>query len=85
MAITCDGFRLRCSGSAIDEGGNGMSAGLEVSLLVVAVWILIIGWSYCQVTPKDEQYRDNNIVQRYTNLVPLVVRNRYRLRFHQKT
>jgi hypothetical protein len=53
MAITCDGFRLRCSGPAIDEGGNGMSAGLEVSLLVVAVWILIIGWSYCQVHQKE--------------------------------
>ena len=30
-----------------------MLAGVEVSLLVVPVCILIIGWSYCQVVPKD--------------------------------
>jgi len=31
-----------------------MSAGVEILLLVVPVWIWIIDWSYCRVIPKDE-------------------------------
>jgi hypothetical protein len=31
-----------------------MSAGVKILLLVVAVWIWIIDWSYCRVIPKDE-------------------------------
>jgi len=31
-----------------------MSAGVEILLLVVPVWIWIIDWSYFRVIPKDE-------------------------------
>jgi len=31
-----------------------MSAGVEILLLVVPVWVWIIDWSYCRVIPKDE-------------------------------
>jgi len=31
-----------------------MSAGVEILLLVVAVCLWIIDWSYCRVIPKDE-------------------------------
>jgi len=31
-----------------------MSAGVEILLLAVPVWIWIIDWSYCRVIPKVE-------------------------------
>jgi hypothetical protein len=42
-----------------------MSAGDEILLLAVAVWIWIIDWSYCRVIPKDEHQQPYQVSYSY--------------------